>query len=456
MALSLQSQLQQRYCLVKLLGHNGERRTWLATDEKTGTQVTLKTLYFGQDLGWQQFELFERELQILPKLDHPLIPKFLDTFWLEEPEGHYFCIVQQFVPGISLAERLVKGDRFDRGQVEALAQDLLGVLVYIHTQDPPLVHRDIKPSNLIWGDDGKIHLIDFGAVQIMGREGRTLTAAGTFGYMAPEQFVGRATPVSDLYSLGATLVQLLTGLSPRELSSSPGNLRLPEHPALDGWLGTWLEWMVEPTLKHRFSSASEALIAFHQKQQGIIVATEPPLFSLHNFKVDECNNEQLQVALSLNCVDVKELRITKYIATLFLPIIAFCLTVPFDIKNEPGPLILGYGSVFAALCFLLLVPSRIALSAQREIQIKISNGYCEFIQRAMFLPMRHFKFSLSSASDLIVLERETSTDPEKTLKTDLLLQDGKTGRSVQFKVSLKDSELSWLQKQFQLRKEHSS
>ncbi|MBC7880314.1 MAG: serine/threonine protein kinase [Anaerolineae bacterium] len=450
MALSLPSRLLQRYCLVRLLGSNGERRTWLATDEQTGSQITLKTLYFGQDLDWQQFEPFERELQILPKLDHPLIPKFLDTFWLEEPEGHYFCIVQQFVPGASLAERLTKGGRFDRAQVEALARDLLGVLNYLQTQDPPLVHRDIKPSNLIWGDDQKVHLIDFGAAQVIGQEGRTLTVAGTFGYMAPEQFIGWAIPASDLYSLGATLIQLLTGLSPRDLADSAGNLHLPKHSSLSGWLGYWLEQMVEPELTHRFSTASEALVAFEKKQEGIVVSCEPPLPSTQRFIVEECNEERLRVTLSSNSNTSANYRTRNYWIIASISMMVNSVVGFWVLNDEFG--FLGAGSalvleiILAIFCSLSIVP--------RVSKIKIGDGQCELNQTAISLPIQHIQFPLKSQVELLVFKRAHSDNlPEKTPEITLLLQDKASAKSVQFKVHIKETELEWLLKQFRMRKD---
>ncbi|MBC7879854.1 MAG: serine/threonine protein kinase [Anaerolineae bacterium] len=402
--------------------------------------MTLKTLYFGQDLDWQQFEPFERELQILPKLDHPLIPKFLDTFWLKEPEGHYFCIVQQFIPGVSLAERLVRGDRFDRMQVEALAKDLLGVLDYLHSQDPPLVHRDIKPSNLIWGDDQKIHLIDFGAVQVMGQEERTLTATGTFGYMAPEQFVGRATPASDLYSLGATLIQLLTGQSLMDLSGGANNLHLPQHSTLNGWLGYWLERMVEPDLKYRFSSASQALATFERKQEGIVVSRETPPSSIQRFIVEECNDERLRVTLSLRNTPPYMYR-TKANALGIFVASAFGSLFWF---NHFGPLI---AALSAMPTIILAVFSCLIILPQGKKQVKIGDGYCQINKKT---------FPLQPQTRLIIIEHETETNPKQIPAKILQLKDGNTGKFEQFKVRLKEEELSWLLGQFQMRRERAN
>jgi serine/threonine protein kinase len=248
-------------------------------------------------------------------------------------------------------------------------------LAYLHTQEPPLVHQDIKPSNLIWGDDGQIHLIDFGAAQVMGREGHTLTVAGTFGYMAPEQLIGRATPASDLYSLGATLVQLLTGQSPRELTGSPGSLDLPQHGSLTGWLRYWLERMLAPDLKYRFASALQALAAFEKKQEGILVSDEPPLSSVQRFIVEECSEERLQVTLSLNSDRLfAQYRFKEFIVIILVSFGCFLTYATWESSHIFGSLVAGCIGTFGfiwAISVLCLV--------QCKNLITIKNGHCFFL-----------------------------------------------------------------------------
>jgi Protein kinase domain len=127
---------------------------------------------------------------------------------------------------------------------------------------PPIYHRDIKPSNLIWGDDDRVHLVDFGAVQdkapIMGA---TFTVVGTYGYTPIEQFAGRAVPASDLYALGATLVHLSTGRSPADLEQKDFRLQFVQFVTLPVPLLQWLTRMVEPGVGDRFPKADRALEA---------------------------------------------------------------------------------------------------------------------------------------------------------------------------------------------------
>jgi serine/threonine protein kinase len=125
-----------------------------------------------------------------------------------------------------------------------------------------VLHRDIKPSNLIWGEDDRIYLVDFGAVQDRAtREGATFTVVGTYGYAPMEQFSGRAVPASDLYALGVTLIHLLTGTSPADLPQRNLRICFEEQVTLTPKVVNWLKTLTEPAPEQRFKSASQALSA---------------------------------------------------------------------------------------------------------------------------------------------------------------------------------------------------
>jgi serine/threonine protein kinase len=254
------TQLQNRYQLKNRLGANGGKQTWLAEDIDTHTEVTVKALYFGQGMEWQDLKLFEREAQTLNSLAHSRIPRYCDSFWLEQTEGNYFCLVQAYIPGVSLAQKVNSGWRLEEGEIERVATSILEILVYLHSQNPPVVHRDIKPNNLIWGEDNQVYLVDFGAVQAEVTAGRTMTVVGTYGYMPPEQFGGRTVPASDLYGLGTTLLFLLTGANPGDLPQKGLQLQFQEYVQIDQPLKQWLKRMVETSLNRRFQSAEEALV----------------------------------------------------------------------------------------------------------------------------------------------------------------------------------------------------
>ncbi|WP_218080715.1 serine/threonine protein kinase [Anthocerotibacter panamensis] len=265
MPLATHTFLQDRYLLQERLGANGAKQTWLAQDKALDALVTVKALYFGQGMEWQDLKLFEREAATLEHLNHPRIPRYRDSFWVEQPEGNYFCLIQDYIPGISLTERIQQGKALTETEVERIAREVLEVLVHLHGQNPPVIHRDIKPSNLIWGTDEQIYVVDFGSVQAGAQQGRTITVVGTYGYMPPEQFGGRAVPASDLYGLGATLVYLMTATNPADLPQEHLRVQFRRQTQVSPRFGAWLERMLEPGLDRRWRHAAEALQALNQK-----------------------------------------------------------------------------------------------------------------------------------------------------------------------------------------------
>lgn len=274
--------LKDRYELVRELGRNPGRRTYLALDRHRYEQVILKLLLFGLDMTWDDFKLFEREAAVLQTLDHPGIPRYLDFFDVETPVLRGFALVQTYIEAQSLAAWLAAGRVFSEADLETLADRLLDILVYLHTRQPPVIHRDIKPTNILLGDRsghelGNVYLIDFGAVQT-AISGATRTVVGTYGYMPPEQFGGKTVPATDLYALGMTLIYLASGIPPDQLPQHNLHLEFQRVVALSPPLIRWLEQLVEPSLEHRFSSATAARSALQRLSEVSIPATlrEPP------------------------------------------------------------------------------------------------------------------------------------------------------------------------------------
>lgn len=185
-----------------------------AIDQRLDTTVALKETLFTEERLRKQFE---REARLLARLHHPALPRVSDHF--SEGDGQF--LVMQFIPGDDLSEMMTrKRSPFPANQVLTWADQLLDALDYLHTQDPQIVHRDIKPQNLKLTSRGQIILLDFGLAKGQAGEiSRVTTAASIFGYTpnyAPlEQIQGLGTDSrSDLYSLGATLYHLITGVKP--------------------------------------------------------------------------------------------------------------------------------------------------------------------------------------------------------------------------------------------------
>jgi len=257
--------LQDRYQIQRQLGNNGIRQTWLALDlqasDGENSTVVVKLLAFGGTVQWDDLKLFEREAQILKQLNHPRIPRYIDYFCIDD-RTLWFALIQEYIPGESLKEKLAVGKRFTEKRTRKIAVEILNILTYLHELNPGVLHRDIKPSNLIWGEDNRIYLVDFGAVQDKAaREGVTFTVVGTYGYAPMEQFGGRAVAASDLYAVGATLIHLLTGTSPADLPQQDLRLQFTDRVNLSPSFVSWLQKLIEPAPEQRFTSASQALIA---------------------------------------------------------------------------------------------------------------------------------------------------------------------------------------------------
>ncbi|NJL60922.1 MAG: serine/threonine protein kinase [Methylacidiphilales bacterium] len=262
--LEIEQILQNRYQLERLLGNNGIRQTWLAKDLQApsdidDSRVVIKLLAFGGAVQWDDLKLFEREAQILKQLEHPRIPQYIDYFCIDD-RSLWFALVEEYIPGESLKEKLANNRRFTEKQARKIAIDVLKILVYLHELNPLVLHRDVKPSNLMLGEDNRVHLIDFGAVQDKAvKEGVTFTVVGTYGYAPMEQFGGRAVPASDLYALGATLIHLLTGIPPAELPQRDLRIQFTNLVNISPHFVAWLEKLTEPAPENRFATAFAAL-----------------------------------------------------------------------------------------------------------------------------------------------------------------------------------------------------
>ncbi|BAY24675.1 serine/threonine protein kinase [Calothrix sp. NIES-2100] len=209
--------LKERYRAVKPIGQGGFGRTFLAVDEDKPSKprCVIKQFYpqaQGTNTVQKAAELFTQEAVQLDELgQHPQIPDLLAYFTQEDRQ----YLVQEFIDGKNLAQELVEQGAFNEVQIRQLLNDLLPVLQFCHARQ--VIHRDIKPENIILrASDRKLVLVDFGASKSATSTSlnRTGTSIGTPEYVAPEQIRGRAIFASDIYSLGATCIRLLTERSP--------------------------------------------------------------------------------------------------------------------------------------------------------------------------------------------------------------------------------------------------
>ncbi len=268
---AIESLRQGRYAVVRVLGEGAQATTYEAVDKKVGRPVAIKRFVVRGAKSWKEVELAEREARVLASLSHPSIPKHIEHF---EENGELFLVTEK-VEGESLAERRRRGARLGEADVWRFLADADAALSYLHGRAPAVIHRDIKPSNVILRPDGSFSLIDFGSVtESLGPEGGS-TVVGTFGYMAPEQFQGRASTQSDVYAVGATALAMLTGKDPDKLPHR--GLAIDVQAALSGTrtspaLASAIAAMLEPDPDRRAKAVGPLL----RKRPHEVPGNEPP------------------------------------------------------------------------------------------------------------------------------------------------------------------------------------
>lgn len=213
--------LRKRYEIVRTLGKGGMGAVYLVRDQGLyGKHWALKELLERFDNPAERAEAvaqFQSEVQMLVDLRHPNLPQVVDVF--EENGRHY--MVMEFIEGQTLREMLEAASEgcLPEDQLRNWVIQICDVLDYLHSQNPPVIFRDLKPANIMVTPQGQVKLIDFGVARLFNPiKGTDTLKMGTVGYAPPEQYAGKGqtTTRSDVYALGATLHELLTGSNPEE------------------------------------------------------------------------------------------------------------------------------------------------------------------------------------------------------------------------------------------------
>lgn len=261
--------LDKRWRLGPRMGSGAQALTYLARDERNPDRVVVLKQFRLKKGNWKRFDLFEREARVLERLRHPGIPRFVASF---ESEPGVFNLVMERSPGATL-RAIATRVRFTDEELRDILARVLEILDYLHRRSPPVIHRDIKPANLVRDAKGQVTLVDFGGVRDAVREDGGSTVIGTFGYMAPEQLHGEATPATDIYSLGATVVALAGGVEPEKVPRRGLRMDLQSHlEGRDPALVATLEAMTDPDPEQRPRSAravSEMLRRPHALPPGV-------------------------------------------------------------------------------------------------------------------------------------------------------------------------------------------
>jgi serine/threonine protein kinase len=260
---------RNRYQVLRTLGRGGFGVTYLAKDAllPNSPLCVIKLLcpkVSNPVILQRACQRFEREAKILSQLgSHAQIPRLLDYF---QVDGEFY-LVQEYIRGRTLAKEIKTKGTLSELEVKNFLREILPVLSYIHEHQ--VIHRDIKPPNIIrCQDDGRLVLIDFGAVKEQfvhvsqnTQRGATTHFVGTLGFAPPEQLALRATFSSDIFALGVTCLYMLTGKPPMEFSYDPttGEVNWQEYVDVSEHFGKILDKMLRVSVRDRYQSADEIL-----------------------------------------------------------------------------------------------------------------------------------------------------------------------------------------------------
>lgn len=271
-----QTLLNARYQLEMRIGQGGMGAVYKAIDTRFNNRPLAVKEMSRAGLSSGQIQeaedAFERESHLLADLLHPNLPRIYDHF--TEEERSY--LVMDFIEGQTLEDYLEKanGGPLPLEQVLNWGEQLCDVLNYLHSHQPPIIFRDLKPSNVMISESGHIFLIDFGIARVFKPgQSHDTTALGSPGYAAPEQYgKSQSTPRSDIYSLGALMHHLLTGIDPSEQPfffkpASQANAGVP--PELD----QLLQQMLEMDADKRPASIQEVSRVLRHVSQQLISGT---------------------------------------------------------------------------------------------------------------------------------------------------------------------------------------
>jgi serine/threonine protein kinase len=271
--------LDGRYVPIKLLGRGGFGAAFLARDRRIPgmRQCVVKQFQPTGNLTPTQLQiaqqLFEREAEVLAQIgnEHDQIPDLFAFFPMTVQSlqpGHqdqFFYLVQEYINGQNLEEELVTKGRFSEAEILEVLQEILKILTFVH--DRGIIHRDIKPSNIMRRQDGKLFLLDFGAVkQVTNSPSNSSTGIYSMGFAPPEQMAGtQVFPSTDLYALAVTVLTLLTAQEATKLFDGYSNQwQWRTLVNINPRLADVLDKMLLPAANQRFHSAPDVLEALQK------------------------------------------------------------------------------------------------------------------------------------------------------------------------------------------------
>ena len=249
--------IDDKYEILKLIGEGGMSKVYLAMDKRLNKSWAVKEIE--KKAKDRNNEIVVQsaiaEANMIKQLDNPAIVRIVDII----DNGNVIYIIEDFVEGETL-EALLEADGAQPEElVVEWGKQLCEAFDYLHTRTPPIIYRDMKPANVMLTPEGKLRVIDFGiAREYKEHNLKDTTSLGTRGYAPPEQFGGKTDARSDIYSLGVTLFQLVTGRDPCLASTELKPVRQID-PKLSEGIETIIQKCVQHDPANRYQSCVELL-----------------------------------------------------------------------------------------------------------------------------------------------------------------------------------------------------
>ena len=272
----------------------GSQATMLKALDKANRPVAIKVFDLKNNDDWKNADLFEREIAVLQNLHVQGVPAYIET--IKTPD--YIYLVEEYVDARSLEKQIDDGRKFSLDECVTIFERTAEIIKDLGDCVPPVVHRDIKPANLLVDDNLNVYLVDFGVVANKTAT-FSMTFAGTAGYVAPEQLYGKANTASDIFSLGATMLHLVTGVSPCDMQLDGIEPDIDKYmtPKIPAWLQDIIKRMMSVDPEMRPQTGEELINIIKQNRETQLVKGGG-LASIKQF----AKNHKVKLLAGLTCI----------------------------------------------------------------------------------------------------------------------------------------------------------
>ncbi len=246
---------------------SGSQAAVLKAVDASGEAVAIKVFDIASADSFKDIELFEREIETLKNLDIHGVPHCIKSF----RNDHYLYLIEEYIDARSLEYYIHEKRLFSFDEIVKILTNAAKIIQSLGGGITPIIHRDIKPANLLITDDLDVYMIDFGVVTARHQLTISSTFAGTAGYMAPEQLNGKVTQAADIYSLGVTMLQLISSVAPTDMEMDGLEIRLEKllPDTIPDWFANILRKMTLSNPKTRFQNGNALLKSLENKGAGL-------------------------------------------------------------------------------------------------------------------------------------------------------------------------------------------